>query len=233
MDLKEPDGTPVSDAYIVSELCATMIGGADTTAATLRHFLDLLHSHPQVLTKLLSELDTAYSSLPTPTPVLPFPIVSNLPYLTACIKEAQRIIQPTGNLTPRCVSPPGLTLSGVYIPAGFEIGQNPWVLGRSESFYGDPDVFRPERWLVSEEERRRLERGDATWGFGPRGCVGRNLAMMELWKVGAGLLRLFRFERVGEGGDLKQFGFWEAEGFWFKVERRDVPEWEVLDREGK
>lgn len=126
--------------------------------------------------------------LPTPTnqpsrpPVLPFDEVQKIDYLIACIREAQRMVSPTGNLTPRMVSEPGLTLDGMYIPPGAEIGQNPWVLGRCDTFYGDPDVYRPERWLESPERTRELEKGESTWGFGPRSCIGRNLAMLELYK---------------------------------------------------
>jgi cytochrome P450 len=67
-----------------------------------------------------------------------------------------------------------------------------WCIGRSKSIWGeDADVFRPERWLQQESESadqftERLEswrKNDITWGKGDVTCVGKNIAMMEIYKV--------------------------------------------------
>jgi cytochrome P450 len=138
---------------------------------------------------------------------------------------------------PRQVSSPGLNLDGIFIPAGAEIGQNPWVLGRNESCYRDADTYRPERWLEEPLSGGAGERWESSWGFGSRSCIGKNLALLELWKASSVLLRMFKFTIVespegSKSRDIKQFGFWFAEGFWYKVERRDVPEWKQYDTVG-
>lgn len=50
--------------------------------------------------------------------------------------------------------------------------------------YGeDADLFRPERWLESEERSREWERMDVTFGAGYCSCLGKNVAMVEVCKV--------------------------------------------------
>jgi len=44
-------------------------------------------------------------------------------------------------------------------------------------FWGkDAAEFRPERWLESEEKTRQLEKQLNVFSYGPRSCVGRNVA---------------------------------------------------------
>jgi benzoate 4-monooxygenase len=47
-----------------------------------------------------------------------------------------------------------------------------------ESVWGDPYNYRPERWLG--ENGKELDKAFIPFSFGPRSCVGRNLASMEL-----------------------------------------------------
>ncbi|RPA85792.1 cytochrome P450 [Ascobolus immersus RN42] len=235
MEMTDENGNPVTDDYIVAELISIMFGGSDTTAGSLRHFYELVHSHPEVLTKLLAQIDQAYETHGTGKPVLPYEALTKLTYLHNCVREAQRVHSPAGSLFPRMVSEPGLDLSGFHIPAGTEIGQTPWVLCHNKECYGDPENFRPERWEESPERTRELERWESTWGFGPRRCPGQNLATTELWKIGSVMLRMFKWTRVKapEGKPertLWQLGIWFGEGYYYKVERRDVPEWKTFEK---
>jgi cytochrome P450 len=43
------------------------------------------------------------------------------------------------------------------------------------------DEFRPERWL--EGDTKDMEACFASFGFGSRTCIGKNLALMEINKV--------------------------------------------------
>jgi len=46
-----------------------------------------------------------------------------------------------------------------------------------KEFWGkDAAEFRPERWLESEEKTRQLEKQLNVFSYGPRSCVGRNVA---------------------------------------------------------
>lgn len=66
-------------------------------------------------------------------------------------------------------------------------GLNAWALHQNPQIYGvDAASFRPERWLEHAKDSpvlKAMEACYATFGFGSRTCVGRNIAMMEIYKV--------------------------------------------------
>ncbi|KAF6785190.1 benzoate 4-monooxygenase cytochrome p450 [Colletotrichum sojae] len=92
------------------------------------------------------------------------------------------------------------------------------VNGRNKSIWGeDVDTFRPERWLQSAgesdeayKERLRLyNASDLTFGGGSRLCIGRNVALLETYKIVPTLIRKFEIALVD--ADRK----WEVTGSWF------------------
>lgn len=88
------------------------------------------------------------------------------------------------------VTIPGLAAA---LPPGTKIGTNHYVMCRSRSVFGvDADEFRPERWLhpVEDEKLKRMEDAWSVFGRGPRVCVGKDLAMMILYKAVAAVSTL-------------------------------------------
>ena len=62
-------------------------------------------------------------------------------------------------------------------------GMAPWALSRLEPIFGeDVNVFRPERWLESEETNKSFEKVDVTYGSGYCVCLGKEIALMETYK---------------------------------------------------
>ncbi|KAJ1642444.1 hypothetical protein IWQ61_010625, partial [Dispira simplex] len=54
--------------------------------------------------------------------------------------------------------------------------------------------FIPERWLEGDVSQKK--QNTITFLSGPRGCLGRNLAYMELYLTVANILRSFHVEFV-------------------------------------
>jgi cytochrome P450 len=57
---------------------------------------------------------------------------------------------------------------------------------RSQALFGtDVDVFRPERFLALDEQKRRDMERDVgfAFGYGQWGCAGKSIALMEINKV--------------------------------------------------
>jgi cytochrome P450 len=66
------------------------------------------------------------------------------------------------------------------------VGINAWSLHRNKEVYGeDAEEFRPERWQQKDNPERvkLMEQCFATFGFGSRTCIGKNMAYMEINKV--------------------------------------------------
>ncbi|KEP46110.1 putative cytochrome P450 family benzoate 4-monooxygenase [Rhizoctonia solani 123E] len=91
---------------------------------------------------------------------------------------------------------------------------------RSQEVWGDDaEEFRPERWL-----ERDVGKEFNPFSFGPRACVGRNLASMEVLIIIASVFHRYNFQLSEPDQKL-----YTREGFLRKplecvlgVERRDV-----------
>lgn len=150
-------------------------------------FYHILKS-PASKARLVEELRSACLSYPTP-----YSSIEKLTYLDACIKEGLRMHPVVGQLFERVVPSTGLTLSnGTTLPPGTIVGVNPWVIHYKEDIYGEkPHEFRPERWMCGENEDeatydariRKMKDADMSFGGGNRVCVGKPLALVEVYKV--------------------------------------------------
>lgn len=98
-----------------------------------------------------------------------------------------------GHIFERIVPSTGLTLpNGDILPPGTIVGVNPWVIHYDSRIFGaDPYGFRPERWLASSGESketyeariRKMKDADMVFGGGNRICLGKPLALVEVYKV--------------------------------------------------
>lgn len=119
----------------------------------------------------------------------------------------------------RSVPETGLTLpNGNFIPPFIAVGMTPYVISRNRDIWGvDADEFRPERWLQAEGEsdavyHERLQMfnaNDLTFGGGSRICLGRHLAMVELYKIVATLVSRYEMELADSDRE------WLVRGVWF------------------
>ncbi|KAK0701917.1 cytochrome P450 [Lasiosphaeria miniovina] len=130
---------------------------------------------------------------------------------------------PSPSTDPLKIIPPG-TPVGVNAYAGTPVGVSAYVLGRNRSLWGTDAVeFRPERWLdaeaaakESEDARARLLRQlaavDFVFGAGPRVCLGKHLAMVEIYKVLATLANRYDAELAFPDREWAVRNFWLLKG---------------------
>ncbi|CAG8980606.1 hypothetical protein HYALB_00013761, partial [Hymenoscyphus albidus] len=154
------------------------------------------------------------------------------PSLQAVIKEALRIHPPVGQTLERIVPAQGLGLpDGRVIPSGTIVGMNPWVVTRNKEIHGeDVEVFRPERWLKSEDESedtaearlKILKDVDFIFGGGNRVCTGKNLALTEMSKVTATLFGRYEMEPVKQDWKVHYWWFVFTDKIRIKLSRRNL-----------
>lgn len=151
----------------------------------MRMTLLSLINNPVAYRRLQREIDGAIAAGSISSPITNSEALK-LPYLQAVIREGLRFYPPVTGLGFKQVPEGGDVLNGYYVPAGTQVGQNFFGVGRSQWVWGpDADVFRPERWLsASAEELKQMNAAvDTHFGHGKYSCLGKSIAMMELNKV--------------------------------------------------
>jgi cytochrome P450 len=158
--------------------------GADTTGTALGCILRFMLTNPQVYTRAYQEILNATRSNLLSTPIQHEETRQHLPYFVACIKEGLRLNPPAPNLFARLVPKGGAVIDGVFVPGGTEVTSHSYAMQRDEGMYGDDaEEFKPERWMVSEKRALEFEAGQFTFGVGSRVCLGKSIALMEIYKL--------------------------------------------------
>lgn len=201
--------------YTVDELfgeCELLtIAGSDTTAIVLSGAFFYLARRPDVQAKLAKEVLSTFSSLDQITSGSK---LQSCKYLTAFLEEALRMIPPVSAEPARTVLQGGTTVDGHYIPEGLHVSTGLYCLSFNKDIYPDPFRFRPERWILAEdnsvgspaESVAAAQGAFCAFSAGSRGCVGKNLAWLEMRIVIAKALWTFEVKagptsKLG-GGDI-------------------------------
>lgn len=186
------DGESLENEAVVDELMNLLFAGHETTGTFLAWCLECIAGRPDVLRKVLDELDEGIGARPFEPED-----VDRLPYLSAAIHETFRF-RPVGPFSSfRAVAQDFELEAGdttFHIRAGQALAYCFPIMARRADLFEDPDAFRPERFLDKAH-------GVHEWtpfGGGGRICTGRGLALVELQVALATLLRMVDF-RLPDG----------------------------------
>jgi cytochrome P450 len=184
LNARTEEGKPLDREYIKAEMLLVMLAGADTTGTAMQGLIHHFIRDKTIYSKVMTEIDAAtraghLSAMPQYAEVQ-----KHCPYYSAVVKETLRHDPSIPLMLPRIVSKGGMMFDGLYAPEGTEVAASPWDINRDEHIYGkDAAEFRPERWLESEEKTALYNKHSFTFGYGSRGCLGKELALMELYKA--------------------------------------------------
>jgi cytochrome P450 len=158
--------------------------GADTTGTALGCILRFLLTDPSVLARARAEIETAEANGLLSTPIRYEETRQHLPFFVACIKEGLRLNPPATNLFARIAPEDGKVIDGHFVPGGTEITSHAYTVQRNKELYGeDAAEFKPERWMVGEKRNFELEAAQFTFGVGSRVCLGKDIAILEMYKL--------------------------------------------------
>lgn len=198
---------------LVQTMAVSMaFAGSETTAISLSAVFYFLLKNPAALARLQDEIDDAARSgafADSDTGLVTWHESQHLPYLDACIKEAFRLHPAAGLPLERIVPDGGTEIAGHYVPGGTIVGCSAWLIHMNKDVFGDDaELYRPERWFLNEElaktksgrevEDRRIKEMNGTmfqFGMGSRTCIGKNISLLEIYKLVPSMLR--RFEVCG------------------------------------
>ncbi|KAH7040239.1 benzoate 4-monooxygenase [Microdochium trichocladiopsis] len=187
---RDDKGQPLGIEELTAEALTQLIAGSDTTSNSSCALLYHVARTPGVLEKLRKELDAA---APSRDQIVPdFEAIRNLPYLEAVINETLRHHSTSGIGLPRQIpldAKKGIEIRGHYYPPGTVLSVPTYTIHHSKEIWGpDADEFRPERW---EDVTARQKNAFIPFSYGPRACVGRNIAEMEMKMIVATWVRRY------------------------------------------
>jgi cytochrome P450 family 135 len=154
---RDEDGNPPTDQHLRDQLVALLMGGHDSSAASLAWAFERLARSPRVHARL-REGDPAF--------------------LDAVVKEMLRV-RPALTIAPRLLLEPA-RIAGRTIPAGVQVAACLWLAMRREDLWPEAAAFRPERWLDGSPHH------SLSWipyGGGVRRCAGAPFAELEMREV--------------------------------------------------
>lgn len=164
--------TSFSDKDLRDHVISLMIAGHETTATALSWLMILLETHPDVKSKLLTEIKETINPSH-----LTFESVQNLTYTNMVAQETLRLYPPFWVMGREAVEEDELL--GHKIKVGDRIQINPYFTHHNPRYWKDPEKFIPERFSP-ENIQKVNEYCYLPFGKGPRTCIGNNFAMFEM-----------------------------------------------------
>jgi len=193
---RDNEGKPMGSEELTAEALTLLIAGSDTTSNSTCAIIYYLALNHHIQERLHKELDEQLGS--EDETVATGDQVKRLPYLDACINEGLRLHSTSSLGLPRIVPEGGMTILGQFFPEGTVVSVPSYTIHRDTSIWGeDTEGYRPERWF--ERDPADIQKTFNPFSVGPRGCVGRNLAFLELQIIIASILR--RYDIVLENPD--------------------------------
>ncbi|KAL4741658.1 cytochrome P450 [Aspergillus similis] len=173
------------------EAVVLIIAASDTTGTALSGLSFYLARYPACYAKLQHEIRATFYNVEE---IVSGDKLLGCKYLRACVEEALRMSPGVPGYLIR-ESPQDAVIDGHFIPAYTQIGVPGWTMHRDANIFPDPTVFKPERWLTeSEAELQRLRSVHFPFSYGPRACIGKNLAYNTIYLVMARIAFLFEIE---------------------------------------
>jgi cytochrome P450 len=184
----EQPETKLTEKQIYDHILTFLTAGHETTAIALTWTFYLLSAHPEIREKLLDEICTVLAAR-APT----VDDLARLPYLDWVLSESMRLYSPAW-MQMRFVAKE-VELDGVRLPVSTLVMLSQWVIHRLPEIWGDPEVFRPERWDPTNGQH--IPSGAYfPFGGGPRICIGMPFAQLEAKLVLATILQHYMPQTV-------------------------------------
>lgn len=187
--------------FVVDIVISFILAGRDTTSAALTWFFWLISKNPEAESEILKEIGEKEEDV-----LMRYDEVKNMMYTHASLCESMRFYPPVPMDSKEAVKDDVLP-DGTFVKKGTRVTYHPYAMGRSEEIWGeDWAEFKPERWLNKDEMT-------GNWMFvgkdaftypvfqaGPRVCLGKEMAFLQMKRVVAGVLQRFKVVPVAEKG---------------------------------
>ncbi|KQK11570.1 hypothetical protein BRADI_2g60920v3 [Brachypodium distachyon] len=184
-----------------------VLAGKDTTSSALTWFFWLLAANPRCERRVYQEVATTMASSSTCCPGdedeehyddYYYEELKGMHYLHAALTEAMRLYPPVP-INSRVAAAADVLPDGTAVGAGWFADYSAYAMGRMPRLWGPRcREFLPERWLTGDGGE--FVAADAVrypvFHAGPRMCLGKEMAYVQMKAVAAAVVRRFKVETV-------------------------------------
>ncbi|KAF8973678.1 cytochrome P450 [Flammula alnicola] len=204
----EASNEPMDEEQIVSQMRTIISAGYETVSAIVAWMLYEISSHPDFQNQLREEIyaipDHSFEHLNNDLPLLDAALKETLRLHPAILENHHEAAETISIPLSEPLSDGGETQ--LVIPKGTIVVIPVNVLQTDANFWGkDADAFRPSRWL--DRQKGGLLKGQELLAFsvGPRSCIGKTFATMEIKSLIVTLLQRFSFRCTREIEPFQSF----------------------------
>lgn len=187
----------ISEEEMIANSMALIVAGSESLTAALCATINILLTHLEEHAILKREIRSTFKSEENITAQS----TKSLPYLHAVLQEGMRLCPPFADNMRRAVPKGDAMIAGYALPEGVTVGVLCFSMFRSASNFVHPDEFLPDRWLqgkVNVQYSKDKHEAYRPFSAGPHGCLGQQLAWVELRLILTRLIWNFEME-IPEG----------------------------------
>ncbi|KAH8377097.1 hypothetical protein KR093_003425 [Drosophila rubida] len=216
LQLQQQKGASIDD--MVGYALTVLMDGFETSAAVLYHllytvngacgvfanisqyyvfFCNQLGEYQEEQSKLRAEILNALAADKNIT----YEQLNALPYLDQCVNESMRLTSVIGFFIRICIRPTTIDLGNgkeLKVEPGVSMAIPTYQLHHDDSYYPDPNAFRPERFdngAASEFNKRGCL---LPFGDGPRICVGMRVGLLNVKMAVFQILSQYKVEQTSK-----------------------------------
>ncbi|KAL6610128.1 hypothetical protein ACP70R_040097 [Stipagrostis hirtigluma subsp. patula] len=213
--------TPEAKRQLLRDVVVSFVlAGKDTTSSALTWFFWLLAANPRCERRAHEEAASRGGGDGDGR---------GMHYLHAAITEAMRLYPPVP-FNGRVAVADDVLPSGAAVRAGWYANYSAYAMGRMETLWGkDCMEFVPERWLGAGGEFVPVDAARyPVFHAGPRVCLGKEMAYVQMKTVAAAVLRRYRLDVVAPAVSMEAPPAYEMTatmkmkgGLWVRLKRRE------------
>ncbi|MQL93128.1 hypothetical protein Taro_025767 [Colocasia esculenta] len=183
----------ITEKHVKGLLFDIILGGTDTSSATLEYAMAELMRNPNAMSKAQDEVRGVVGNKGK----VEDGDIARLSYLRCVVKETLRL-HPVVPLLVHRETMGHTNINGYDVPPKTQVLVNAWAIGREMAFWEKPEAFIPERFIGSKVDFKGHDFQFIPFGAGRRICPGITFGVMLVELALANLLYAFNWEVMEE-----------------------------------
>ncbi|KAH7293605.1 hypothetical protein KP509_28G032700 [Ceratopteris richardii] len=201
--IREQERSTISDSLLRDILLNFLLAGLETVASAVTFTLWIVSTHPEIERRVLREISSILADREQngggeedaiKVGTFTYEEVRKMDYMHAVISETMRLYPPVP-ADCKYAAEDDVLPDGTKVSKGYRIGFMIFAMGRSAKLWGEDCLdFRPERWLDHNGHFQPVSAFKyPVFQAGPRICLGKDFAFIQMKLLLASLLMNFEF----------------------------------------